>query len=101
MSTQFSLPLAAANVISAPLFWPGGTGILAVAATAVGTMSLTLQYLLPDGVTFTPVAAVTAITAVGFSAQFTLPPGKIQLVNGGTGNTGLIVNALVIPTNLN
>jgi hypothetical protein len=47
------------------------------------------------------VAAVTAIVANGLSAQFTLPQGKIQLVNGGSGNTGLIVNALVIPTNLN
>lgn len=97
----FTIPLAAANAILPAAFWPGGTGVLAVVATSFGTASLTLQYQLPDGATFFTVTAVTAITANGLSAQFTLPQGKIQLVNGGSGSTGLIVNALVIPTNLN
>jgi hypothetical protein len=98
--TQLSVPLAVANVLQNGV-WPGGTGLLAAVATAFGTASLTLQYQLPDGATFFTVAAVTAITANGLSAQFTLPFGTIRLVNGGSGNTGLIVNALVIPTNLN
>lgn len=101
MSTQFSVPLAANNIILPAALWPGGTGVLAAVATSFGTASLTLQYQLPDGATFFTITAVTAIVANGLSAQFMLPLGKIQLVNGGSGSVALTVTALVIPTNLN
>lgn len=100
MAIQLSVPLAVANVLQNGV-WPGGTGVIVAVATAFGTASLTLQYQLPDGTTFFTVAAVTAITTNGISSAFTLPFGTIKLVNGGAGNTGLIVNAMVIPTNLN
>lgn len=99
--TSFVIPLAVANVIQPATLWPGGSGIIAAAATSYGTTSLTLQWQLPDGATFITVAAVTAITSNAISAVFTLPIGKIQLVNGGSGSANLIVNAYVVPTNLN
>jgi hypothetical protein len=98
---QFSVPLAVANVVLASAFWPGGTGVIVAAATSFGTASLTLQYLLPDLATFFTITAVTAITANGISAQFTLPAGMIRLANGGAGSAGLVANAQIIPTNLN
>lgn len=95
--TQFVIPLVVANVTQPASFGPGGLYVIAAAATVFPT-SVTLQILLPDGVTFFSTTAT--LTAAGVSPAVNLPPGKVQAVVVGS-PTALVATAFVIPTNLN
>lgn len=95
--TQFVIPLVVANVTQPASYGPGGVYVIAAAASVFPT-SVTLQVLLPDGVTF--FSTVATLTAAGVSPSVSLPPGKVQAVVVGA-PTGLVATAYIIPTNLN
>jgi hypothetical protein len=80
-----------AAVTSAAVPWLGGPGIFKVAGT-FGGATVSLQYLGPDGATWSDVGPDTTKVAAG-GAWFILDPCQIRAVVSGGAPSGLYVTA--------
>lgn len=72
-----------ASATSDAFIWPGGDGVIDVVASTYGT--ITLQYLGPDGVTWSDMGEHTTFVANG-GGIFTRGDSKLRIkVDGATG----------------
>lgn len=81
-----------------PQYWKGGTAILSAVGT-FGSVSIQLQMMGPDGVTWCNVgSAITSAQAVSVS----LPAGYVRVtLTSGTSTTNVTVALQPMPTTLN
>ena len=83
--------LSNASATGSAAQWGGGYGVFTVAGT-FGGATITLQFLGPDGTTWTTMGTETTLTAAG-GGMFAYPPGQIRAAVSGGPPSGMYAQA--------